>query len=679
MSAMNGVIRRRSQLPALAALAALLAAAALTLTPARADVGEVPLDSEALPLPPNLELVLELVDDSDNIIQTNPFEAAGEVKAYLTFTGPEQTQDNKIDLEISGGSLRANTDWGRTSGSRLAIREQTIDTAGCNYIQVAAYNGDPDSSDYGEADDDFSDDINRCEIDLNEVANMDDAVGKFNVYEGDPSFNIIANVMLAMGERAHTTVAHIDGGLTSDDDHYPRTAVTLQASLAVTVAEVKEVDTVSLALASTCGERQDHRGTINRGSRTAECQSTIPAQGGRTTLTLSILNEHGKAAGSGSVASALISSTRGALSTADRDLGACSANICQLVVSELTASNSANIPIVIVHDGSTGAAVVSVALLDAQGNDFAVEPVEIVFAGPPVSLEIGEASTSLTDRATAEDDNTDKLRLTVKSVDKSGNSVQLTRRAPRAVITGPDGQPVTAGIKTDWTANNAFAVADGSTVVNIEATAPAEKPLAAGRYTLELRTAGLTDTQTFIVSGPPAAVAIGEPQGSLAIGSQITITAAVTDANGNSVADGTPVSWSAAAVATTGNRLTGLNRPSNVMNGVSTARYLILSSGQAFLTVNAGGASDVKLLTLGAAAAPSPADSLSAKTPGFQSYVGFTDTTASELIADLSGIGGVLLHKDGEWIRYSVAAGRVVPGSEDFKVTRGNVLWLSSG
>ena len=43
--------------------------------------------------------------------------------------------------------------------------------------------------------------------------------------------------------------------------------------------------------------------------------------------------------------------------------------------------------------------------------------------------------------------------------------------------------------------------------------------------------------------GPAASIEISEPLGSLAAGSYFQLTATVTDADGNAVADGTTVTW----------------------------------------------------------------------------------------------------------------------------------------
>ena len=70
-------------------------------------------------------------------------------------------------------------------------------------------------------------------------------------------------------------------------------------------------------------------------------------------------------------------------------------------------------------------------------------------------------------------------------------------------------------------------------------------------------------------------------------------------------------------------------------------------------------------------------EGLSSVVPGYSAWIGSGSVMASELVAALDGISHMLLRQQGRWLRYGVADGRPVPGSYDFEVRFGDVLWLS--
>lgn len=65
---------------------------------------------------------------------------------------------------------------------------------------------------------------------------------------------------------------------------------------------------------------------------------------------------------------------------------------------------------------------------------------------------------------------------------------------------------------------------------------------------------------------------------------------------------------------------------------------------------------------------------------GFTSWLAEGSTTASALFAALSGDGATALHvwNGTAWVRYSVVDGQRVPGSVDFDIERGDVLFISN-
>ena len=75
---------------------------------------------------------------------------------------------------------------------------------------------------------------------------------------------------------------------------------------------------------------------------------------------------------------------------------------------------------------------------------------------------------------------------------------------------------------------------------------------------------------------------------------------------------------------------------------------------------------------------PEPVDGLSrTELNNFASWSGEGSVSASELLAGIAGATGVLYYDGDSWQRYAVDDGQVVPGSRDFTVRDGDVIWIS--
>ena len=105
-------------LAALIALAALVAAALLTLAPARADSH-------------NNQLILELLDDSDNIV---PPGSEITIRATLRFSG-DLSADRIYQISNSALTLSGSFDWDESAGSRLPVN--FFDTSRPNPLDAA--------------------------------------------------------------------------------------------------------------------------------------------------------------------------------------------------------------------------------------------------------------------------------------------------------------------------------------------------------------------------------------------------------------------------------------------------------------------------------------------------------------------------------------------------------------
>ena len=535
----------------------------------------------------------------------------------------------------------------------------------------------------------------------------------------------------------------ISGTLTIDGVQYTDT-------LEVAIAAVDEVVEVQFDFAP--HDSSDRRGELY--------PSSIEI-GETTRLRLHILNEHGKAAAANSIASILITTTTGSLSTAIG--GGCEnggGTVCQIPVSAITAANADRIDLTLTHPGGerSGAAQIRAAVVAADGESFTPEPISVVFVGGAATLTLSEPTTTVLNVSTADSgldrDDRDLLLLAVTAVDENSRKATVPIRSVHVALRGPEGRtmevdplwnasattpvrfawpftntqlqahlgaPTTAsqllgaydavgkwetparrwrfyGVNADnkpldgavdFTASrgdtlrfdNFIRDADGNLQVLIDIDAARNAPLPTGEYTLELRAGAITATRTFRLVGDAASLTLSEPQGSRALGGRITFTAALTDADGATVADGTPVVWQESS--TTPNIvLVQLAADTRTTGGEASATYLVIGSGAGVVRATSGEAADARaIFDLGAppeSAVPhDPAASLSSRTPGgLATYLGDESATASELLAALGGVAAISLWRDEVWLSYRRPNGEQPAESVDFTVGPGDILHL---
>ena len=537
--------------------------------------------------------------------------------------------------------------------------------------------------DAGQAVRDSSDDINTCPLIL--ADNSD--------------------VTIPLGTKAGTYT--ISGRVTVEGQVF-------RATLALRVGEVKEVDSATLEVGT------DTRGTP--GTEDDQPHKTSLEPGQSTVLRLRILNENDKASEANSVASILVTTIKGALSTnindaervpaafstASRNHDGCIGTgglVCQIRVASLNGTNSDKIDITLraPSPAQPGPATVQVTVFSRAGDTIVTEPVTVVFAGPVDTIAIAEPTTGVLNvntasgadslAAAARDANElrDRLRLSVSAQDKAGNKATTPTNLVRITISDPDGKTVqessiarTFPLQDEDDKN--ILDANGNPQIELDVNAPPATPLKSGEYTIELRTGGKTTTQTFTASGGAANIAISEPDGELTVNGSFTVTATLTDATGAAVPDGTTLSFVARPTGTIP-VLVNLSQDSTTTDGQATATYLVISKGRGYITVNSGTASNAALITTTAAASTTPteptnpAESLSStRVNAFSTWIGTGTTTASALLAGIdNGVDTILIWVNGAWLRYGLSEGREIPGSMDFEVRRGAILWLGNG
>ena len=622
-----------------------------------------PVDNVMASRPVDIQLELGLVEDSDGIV---PPGGEGTVEAKLTYSG------DYFPLQVSGDSwlrIAGDIEWEDRNGRRIGIEQQLPHNLGsappCKSTTI--------------------DGLTTWSCDLATDAS------RFVIPLGTPDGPFT-----------------ISGSVVIDGREY-------LGQLEVTVGTVDELASVELDFATDIapGDSTDTP-TLNDTDDDRPYPDAI-AVGETTTLQLAVLNEHGKASPAGEISSLVFITSRGTLSLAN-PVGDCiggGGSTCQVPLDLLTTDNTDQVQVTLTHPGleQLGAAVVSATVVSKDSEVFRSNSLTVAFLGPAESIVIGEPATAVLNYDPPDQDGgdaRDRLKLSVTASDASGRTVPLVEPFGRVVVKDPDGQIVWSGsdyavqngMRIDWPLrerDDAGALvdgdadedgvqpkyirdADGNLQVQIDVEADEAEQLTKGEYTIELRAIGETAEQTFSVGGAAAQVALGEPAGSTAEGGRLTLTATVTDADGNLVGDGTSVVWEEGGT-TSQAVLVQLSVESRTSGGSASATYLVVGRGTAWVRASSGEAGDTRvMLNLGApppAAPTNPAESLSSRRPGaFAAWLGVGATSASALLAGLDGIDSISVWRDGGWLRYEVVDGAAAGGAVDFEVRRGEIVRL---
>ncbi len=510
------------------------------------------------------------------------------------------------------------------------------------------------------------------------------------------------------------------GGYTGPSGDDTENAKTLNKTLTLRIGEVAELAEAQLDFAV---EQQGVDGGDDR-----LFPSSLTA-GERTVLRLQLLNERGMPAPADAIASIIATTTRGSLSSNIRNsanarisngcLGG-GGDACQIEPSLLSlageqarlaaivpySGNFATLPppsyspdnilLTLTHSGTGGPADVNVRVIARDGTSLSPETVRVNLVGAPTALSIAEPTAGVlgigtpdADDESGDVDNRDLLTLPVTATDASGLSVPVPTGNFLARVTGPDGRRVGDGVQVEWPLGGAESptrTLAGAWQVRVDVDRAAGAGLANGEYTLFVRAGRLTAEQTFTVSGAAAALTLSEPSEAPALNGQFSVTATITDAAGDPVPDGTEVDWEARTLVVLGDATTLVQTAADTRTtqGKASSTWLVVGSGNASLRATADGVTELLVVNVpspAAAAARQPAsliDSLSATTPGAPaSWLGATTVMAADLLPALDGVNTLLLWQYGTWLRYAVVDGRVVPGSYNFQVRQGDVLWLT--
>ena len=451
------------------------------------------------------------------------------------------------------------------------------------------------------------------------------------------------------------------------------------------------------------------------------------SSGERTVLRLQLLDQNGIQADGAAIASIIATTTRGSLSFNNEQNtngclgsggGSCQIDPAQLTgaddqarlfvptsatpsgmsannqsrTSQAVASSSigysaANIRLTLTHNSAAGPADVSVRAIAKNGQSFSTEAVRVNLLGPPTALNIAAPAGGLLNIGTPDTgldaDNRDILTLAVTAVDQHGAKAPLpTGGSLRATLTDPDGKRVASGVALEWPLGGADTPtlnAAGDRQVRINVNRTAAQPLANGQYTLSLRLGALSAEQTLRVSGGVAAVALNPNSLDAPLDADFTVTATLTDAEGDPVPDGTAVEWTEIAAASGAAGIVQRSADRATTGGRASATYLAVSPGRITLTAASNGITAVTLVTVPAPPQPSIAELLTAASPNaFATWLGAQTIQAADLLPALEGVTTLATWRNGRWLRYGVAQGQLLPGSADFPIPRGAILWLSN-
>jgi hypothetical protein len=211
---------------------------------------------------------------------------------------------------------------------------------------------------------------------------------------------------------------------------------------------------------------------------------------------------------------------------------------------------------------------------------------------------------------------------------------------------------------------------------------------APGSYTVTVTLGDDEQTTEIVVAGKVATVEAEVSESTVAVGDIITVTATVTDADGNLQPDAGTVMFQAVGSL----KLTGLGAAGTAAgradgtldDGVATARFVVVDgSGTATIIASVGDVDGVIAVSSDAAAVvdepdPEPVDGLSqTELNNFASWSGDGTVSGSELLAGIAGATGLLFYDGDSWQRYGADNGQVIPGSRDFTIRSGQTIWIS--
>ncbi len=364
-------------------------------------------------------------------------------------------------------------------------------------------------------------------------------------------------------------------------------------------------------------------------------------------------------------------------------------------------SKAAEIDLTFKAPKAPGRATIEATVVGIDGSTFS-ERLALVISGSATEIAGSGEMPRVHSSATA-DDARDEIKIAISARDADGNVARMPADAT-ATVRGIDGAVVPAGRLTSEVKCTDEARLRCS--VEIAVTAPAASPLASGAYVATVTGGGISSAEVgFAAAGPAETVSIGIPDQLPGLGQPFTATVSVADKAGIPVADGTWVQFMAVGRGSAGaSAILGAPPETDVdhdgdaetptvrlrraptKNGEAGASVVVVGEGISIFTATAGGKSaNVPIDTRAVPdeeADPGPA--IEYGTPDRQpaasswaTYRGASAATASDLLGLAPANASIVWLWNGvEWIRYGESDGAEVPGSRQFTVTAGDVIWF---
>ena len=343
---------------------------------------------------------------------------------------------------------------------------------------------------------------------------------------------------------------------------------------------------------------------------------------------------------------------------------------------------------------------VAATVITREGEVYQSLPVTVSYVGPAASLSMSPAGTVVSDRPLPHSD-ADTLAFTIEAFDGASRPTELPEEIELAVHDS-------YGIRVSSDRVIASRRGDQVQLYVIGNLHP-------GAYGVTAQHRGMAATSTFTVAGPPHKVEVLERSDStLRIGDQVTILARVTDDLGSPVIDGTPVDIDQVE-SRRPTLIPGTRGPAGTVDGVAEMIFAIVGDAPTTVVATAGTAEGRRAFSLpqpdpvvqpepaaeaqepaaDPVSAPPASDAVQAEpeqpasqapaSPGIGSvrfnnrstWGGSTIVTASELLELLGAPNGVIYIWNGAgWLAYAEAEGSALPGSINFDIRPGNVIWV---
>lgn len=415
---------------------------------------------------------------------------------------------------------------------------------------------------------------------------------------------------------------------------------TAPATRTLTVSDAREVDSATLRLVD--GQ-----------------PSIIAANGGQTRLRLSILNENGGPSHPKQILLLFITTSRGSLRLAD---GSVCGSVCTLTDKQLAGfgpGDTAAIDFILSAAGSGIASVKATVNPVIGGGTITTEPLEIAFSGAASTIRLAAPGSSLHHRSGGA-----SVTITADATDANGIEAAVPRL--QFSILDPDGDLV-SGARIDVEQQD-----DEIILTTLETS---DDGLTPGVYTLRARSGSMIAEQVFTVSGPPARIEINtNPPAGTRIGQIITITATITDARSAPIADGLTVRFQ--PINNQAFFLVGDGQESTA-GGRATAYIAITRGGTGVLAVGTGDEINIASLRSNAPERNAGSPLVSDKIPDGRAVWLAATNVSTQFVPRLrsAGILGLWIRSDNEWVGYAVDGGQRVPGSSQFAVRTGQVVY----